>query len=459
MDKLKLHLGLLRVAEQTRLEASGPNELGNYRQSIDGQLSPIHQLPDEILEEVMLYATQGSVDICAPTSDAWTMERVCHHWRNIALKLTTLWRTIDISLGALVTYKAGVPLKVVKNLLELCTSRARDRPLRLRLMDICPQETFMAVLRLVSIYSHQWETFYVSVSMLKETLPFERGLGQLTALELTGKYRGTAPLDSFLNAKKLTSLHLFHFPKPYLTLRIPWTNIQHLTISRCEFHAGEFVQLIRLIPNIVTFAHKWSSGVIESGKTTCLESVLRPRMRRLEVELYQHDLSPMLHHFTLPSLTDLTVVLVAARARPHFSEIDNPVVRLIHRSSCSLSRLSVSAVDSSSIYDILEVSPNVKELELDLVPDPHLILEYLVQPDLLSPDLETISLSLKEDQGVMCVGPLITLIQARSLTSGLLRQVTITMRESKGVEPFRNLLYPLRKETGVQVSITDYLRI
>ncbi|PPQ65745.1 hypothetical protein CVT24_011778 [Panaeolus cyanescens] len=456
IDKLRCHLRQLRVS-QANGEPHKPAVSNEPRDG--GELSPIHQLPEEIIEEIMLYATNGSVDVCLPASDAWRMEQVCHRWEYVARNLTALWRTIDISLGALALYKTGVPLHVVKKLLERCVLRAGHRPLRLKLMDVCAPETFMAVLRLVSVYSHQWETLYVSLSMLKEPLVLERGLGQLTALEITGKYRGSGtPLEMFANAEAIHSLHLSFSPKPYITLKVPWSNIRQLSISRCDFSPGEFAQLVRHIPNIVSFTSKWSNGIVESGKPSIPQPIVRPRLRRLEIELYQHELGPMLHYFTLPALTHLTVSLAMAR-KSSLHQMEDPVVQLIRRSYCSLTMLSVNAVDSSSIYDILEVSPNVTELELDLVPDAHLILEYLVQPDILAPDLCVLSLSLKEDQGVRCIGPLITLIQARSLTSGVLKRVMITMRESKGVDPFKKLLYPLREQTGVTICITDYLRI
>ena len=84
----------------------------------------------------------------------------------------------------------------------------------------------------------------------------------------------------------------------------------------------------------------------------------------------------------------------------------------------------------------------------------------------LLPELCEFSLECMVDQGVVCIGPLISVIRSRSCCDdeggsegggsgggGRLQMVNLTLREKRGVDPFAALLQPLGIETGVGIVI------
>ncbi|KAF9038934.1 hypothetical protein BDZ89DRAFT_391295 [Hymenopellis radicata] len=84
-------------------------------------VSPIQELPRELMEEIFLYHTppDGFKALCV-RNDCWTLLNLCQSWRDVATRCPRLWRHIDVPVRVLAA-KCSNPVA----LLSLIVSRAQ----------------------------------------------------------------------------------------------------------------------------------------------------------------------------------------------------------------------------------------------------------------------------------------------------------------------------------------------
>ncbi|KAF8967489.1 hypothetical protein BDZ97DRAFT_1916772 [Flammula alnicola] len=426
-----------------------------------GLLSPIRQLPDELLGEIMLYCSRGRVDVCAPRSDVWQLEKVCKRWKDLAISTQEIWSSLDVFLGSLIPYKAGIPVSVVARLVGLCVERSKDHSLSIKFIEIGSPVHFEEVFKLLSRYSHRWRDISFSLSMLYKPPNLDHGLARLRSLGLSGVYKGSTPFISFQHAQQLSEIRLFSVTKPFRTLMLPWSQLTYFKAIYCEFRTGEFMEMLQRMPNLVEFVSKWNKGLIKNHANSIKPLHFRS-LSNLEMEASPAEISTVLQPLTLPRLTELYIVThqtpnATSSTSLHIAE---SVAAVIRRSTCSITTLSLSSVDSACVSRMLQETPNLLTLDLGYIQEVEMILHELSGSDFLVPLLETFSLTCKGNQGMFSVGPLAEIIRARSfrnnrrgLSPGHLRNLNLTVREGRGVTPFAELLEPLSRDTGVAIVI------
>ena len=423
-----------------------------------GLLSPIRRLPNELLGEILLYAAGGRVNVCSPRSDIWRFEKVCKKWRDISLS-SEIWSSIDVSLESMVPWKLGTPVAMVAYLVELCLRRSGDRPLSIKFQEIGSPVNFKDIFNILSPYSNRWEELFLSLSMLQADSPIlDYGLTRLNFLSLSGAYQSSTPLHTFYHAQQLQRLHLFGVPKPLRSLLLPWSQITDFKAVVCQFRTGEFVGILKAMPNIVRFTSRWNRGIKKINVADNNHIHLR-RLKTLNLVTFPSEAYAILQLLTFPLLTDLTIG--SGNSDPSmYTLLADSVVSAINRSSCQLTSLSLLCVDSACVTRILPHTRWVENLVLGSIQSAHVILRQLVWPSLYVPRLRSFSLECISNQGVTCIGPLVSVIQSRSCPDnggaegeGRLRTVNLTLWEKRGGDPFVAILQPLGIETGVRIDI------
>ena len=462
LDSLNAQLSQLKsIISQLKSRRSELELQVSYQ---SGLLSPIRRLPNELLGEILLYSAGGRVNVCSPRSDIWKFERVCKKWRDISLS-SEIWSSIDVSLESMAPWNPGTPIAMVAHLAELCLRRSRDRSLSVKFEEIGSPVNFKDIFDIFSPYSNRWEELFLSLSMLPAEPPtLDYGLTRLNFLRFSGAYKGSTPLDTFKYAQQLQRLHLFSVPKPLRSLILPWSQITDFKAILCIFRTGEFVDVLKSMPNVVRFVSRWNKGIKRISGAD-INHIHLPRLKIFELVSFPSETYAILQLLTFPLLTDLTIV--SSNSDPlSYTLLADSIVSAINRSSCQLTSLSLHSVDTACIARILPYTRWVTNLELGYIQSADLILRQLVLPSLCVPSLRSLSLECMVDQGVACIGPLISVIRSRSSCSddlgagsegggggGHLQVVNLTLREKRGVVPFAAILQPLGIETGVGIVI------
>jgi hypothetical protein len=444
-------MSIVRQIEEKRAEV----ELEvKYQSSL---LSPIRKLPDELLSEIMLYSSRRRVDVCSPRSDAWKLERVCKRWRNVALSVQELWSNIEVYLGSLSSYKAAVPMGIVKELVDRCLQRSENHSLSIKFIEIGSPPHFLGIFDHLSRASHRWQDISFSLSMLSEAPQLDNGLTRLRSLGLSGAYKATRSLSSFQHAQQLTQLRLFSVVKPCRTLILPWSQLTYLKIIYCVFQTGEFMEMLHRTPNLVEFISKGNKGLTKNH----LDSV-RPIYDRslqcLEIQASPMEICTLFQPITFPKLSELYITHLTQTTQNLHIQTADSITSAIRRSNCFITTLTLSSAGSKFVSRILEETPHLKCLTLEYIDDIEAVLHDLSRPHRLVPVLVFFALTCKVNQGMVSVLPLVEMVRARTstktiLSSGCFRSLNLTLKEERGVEQLTRYLRPLSEQYGVGVVV------
>ena len=420
-----------------------------------GILSPIRQLPDELLGEIMLFSTSGRTDVHSRFSAAWRLEKVCKRWQVVALSLQEMWASIDVYLGGSTAYQATVSDPMVARLVQLCIQRSQERSLSIRFMEIGSHPLFHAILDLLSSSSQRWEEISLSLSLLSSSPVFENGLNRLRILGLSGLYPG-GKFGSFQHAQQLTQLRLSGIHYPFRFLILPWSQITYLKLVYCEFRTGEFMSLLQHLPKLSHFISRWNKGLSKNLPST-IKPIHLQHLKVLELDADPVPLWTLLNPLHAPSLKTLYVVTVQRAGNYSYSQISDSIVSAIRGSGCSLSALSLSSVNSECACDILDMTPSLTSLRLEYIQDAAVILQHLSRQPVL-PMLRRLTLSCSVNQGADIIWSLVSFVEAWSDDHSRnptypLGTIDVTFREERGVGRFTSLLNPLSVDTGVVIVI------
>ncbi len=87
-------------------------------------LSPVRQVPAEVLMQIFSYTIEDTYDVLHVESGPWVLTHVCRSWRAVALACPELWTSLLLPWEDLHPHVAG-PL----HLLDMALSRSKERPL------------------------------------------------------------------------------------------------------------------------------------------------------------------------------------------------------------------------------------------------------------------------------------------------------------------------------------------
>jgi len=331
-------------------------------------LSPIRQLPPEILSVIFVYCTPEKSSPprrdCAPLLTA----HICALWRTVSLETGILWSTFRLDL-----HPQRVQLQTAW--VTAWLARSADCPLAitLRASTISHQLALDAVVH----HARRWRfmSVHLPVNLIESLRPTQDHFPILDRLNVSfvDEASDDSKLDIFALAPALTSVKLTKTPT---NLSLPWIQLTHCTLSLC---AKICLQIISRTPNLV-YCSLEDCGLEE-------ESILLPVTSDLTILCINqvHEDADMamgiiFQHLTLPRIHTLIIDVFDETPWSH-----NQIISFLSRSSCAIQRLVLrSAVAPyTEIIDFLHHLPTLIELEIGWVDDRIGDSASLVQDDFL----------------------------------------------------------------------------
>jgi hypothetical protein len=345
---------------------------------LEAAVSPIRDLPLEIVAEILSLCVSTQVDLAAlaPEHPPWNLTQICSVWRGVALGLPSLWNDIAVEFPC--NENKCVHLR---NILETFLSRAGnstislniwvtmfDNPFcqpfvdsiihcvqphvtQLKVLVLQPAEAFMPILKLPSGMAQALEAVSLEFDMDDADSPF----GSDDVLR-----NNIAIFETARNLRCVTLIP--HFRDIHLTaFRFPWSQLTHLAIlGTCViFESGH--EVLRQCTSLVSCSIGVATDV---DCDATLARTLLPNLVSLTVHAYcdEEEHGRFLQPFVLPSLQYLEL------AFPHdalWSEMDFRVTQLLKRSMPSkLEVFRSTALTPRDVTTILAEVPLLKKLSL-----------------------------------------------------------------------------------------------
>ncbi|KAK7043355.1 hypothetical protein R3P38DRAFT_2883762 [Favolaschia claudopus] len=207
--------------------------LASYIEFCRSALSPIHRLPDELLELIFGWCFPSQAyKISSTVTPAEEVERlsrfylielsrVCSRWSHIAMQTPQLWS--DIVVDTRLWDRCPVPVGTLLDLLESSLDRGREHPLTLEVWAV-PQH-HSNVFNLMGRHAPRWKAASIwGIDEDNVLQAYMGNFGRLETLSLSGSWKDVETFQIAPRLRELTySGSADQLPK------IPWTQIQRCT--------------------------------------------------------------------------------------------------------------------------------------------------------------------------------------------------------------------------------------
>lgn len=331
-------------------------------------LSPVKELPYELLAKIFSYSITGTVKLPLQRSSApWNLIHVCSKWRGVALQVSNLWNDISISFSsdrqeefARITNMLEVFLSRTGNVpisLEILAEHIQSSPLsnpdafctsiedivrphagRLRHLLIRPPDQFGA------LFGQPAHAPNVLESLSLYVAHFADGANATTA--------GITIPGGAHNLRKIT-ISTDSATIDVDSLLFPWAQLTELRILNTVVTYAGCHAALRQCPNLVSFA----LGIVPNDRA-CLAQIPNTRLTHLEsltvMSRAEGEHGHFLHPFILPSLKEF--VITGGRQTYWLG-----LPALITRSSCSLKRFEAVDFSTLELLEFLLAIPSLTE--------------------------------------------------------------------------------------------------
>jgi hypothetical protein len=369
----------------------------------------------------------------------WVFSQVCSHWRALSVSLPTLWTSITV-------FTTISPRKL--SLLNIQLSRTESAPLDLHIdftsgtrsppnFDLF--DPFLA--RLVS-YSARWRALHLEFNagwVPDETIAALNGIALPLLEELALGGRGVSYFEndfSFADAPVLRRLVLGAHSKEFTRkIALPWTQLT----SYRTFHpdATTHFRALAGAANLVECDLDFALTKGDEVTAMQLDILTLPRLRRLAISC-----PLLLDRLVAPSLQSLYIVGPAKDVHP-FLDRSGCTSKLIE---LTLARCVASA---SEIIALLQQTPGLTTLMLDVHGPPAEIVAALMAPERLCPTLE--SLAWADFSDALDGGAFADMVVSRCTGVHPLSSVVLLA----GMQRLRTAVGRMRTLPGLEVVIMD----
>lgn len=337
-------------------------ELENYRSQLyenmtrhQAVLSPIRKFPPEILAEVFLHAANGDGVVWPRESGVVEMPfllgRICSYWRTITHSLPLLWSNIRLDiphgLESRSRYTVDATCASVHELVEMCLSRSRNTLLSFSITGDGPPELVIDILQAFVKHSSRWRDVSIDLARLSRyhgiLMPAKNKVPNLYRLHLGTSIKDTLALDTldaFKVSPRLKELSISHLTRPFHILRIPWSQLTHLSSKMSTFREGEFSEILRHATSLVVFSTE-GERILETSS----QPVLLCHLQKLAIVNKGSYITKSFQFFTAPNLKELYL---------HAITPFNPeqAIAMLTRSNCKLTHLTIhSSEEVDSIWE------------------------------------------------------------------------------------------------------------
>jgi F-box-like len=357
-------------------------------------LSPIKELPHEILFTIFLYCISGTTKLpLLRSSTPWNLIHVCSKWREVALQVPNLWNVISVSfsfdrqpeftritnmLDAFLsrTGNALISLEIMAEHIKSSPHNSLDpfcksiedivRPYagRLRHLLIRPPDQFRA------LFGQQADAINVLESVSLHVAHFVDGVDATTAgIAIPG---GTYNLRKVTVSTDSATLDLD-------TLLFPWAQLTELRILNTIVTYAGCHAALRQCPNLTSFTLS-----IVPDDLACRAEIPVTRLKNLTSLTVMGSADgrhgQFLRPFILPSLKEF---VITGGPSAHWLGLPS----LITRSSCTLERFEAVEFWTHEMLEFLRQVPSLIELSLRCSYSSFLLKEFIPNISLI-PNLQ-----------------------------------------------------------------------
>ncbi|KAJ7665190.1 hypothetical protein DFH06DRAFT_1186716 [Mycena polygramma] len=358
-------------------------------------VSPIRQLPCELLAEIFQLVIQDKNYRDVPVKDVLTLTQVCPYWRQVAQTTPRLWLR-QLPVWVKDGRKNRISLDATKVFLE------RSAPLPLHIQVAIDTDGSQADQKLLMPQlldaAHRWRTLRMSLRHLPELVGLGLEAGALMELEtiyLSGFSGVISKPTTFISAPRLRTVTLFD-DAPFLPM--PWPQLTHLDLTtwntKPEICLDTIIQCTNLIRAKI---HTQILLIPVSSTASSTLSRLEELDIYLEIGSSGDHFTPFLRRLNAPALKTLRLSLFDDESLCQWS---GTAFRQFQLQSAQIQSLSLSCIGitSQELRDIFLHAAEIKDLEIsccfDCVDDDSLsALEYCPSDTYhLVPKLERLTL-------------------------------------------------------------------
>ncbi|KAF8994273.1 hypothetical protein BDQ17DRAFT_1545673 [Cyathus striatus] len=348
-------------AERCMLEfhISNPQTYEDIHHSL---LSPMQQVPDDILYDIFSYVVEETIDIGAVDGQIWILRNVNFHWRKVVDGNPLFWNRFKIG------YEPEVGGALINCRIRACLENSGETPLTLSLLDKrkWPKVSYES-LRDIAREADRWvsleTTTYLLTDVEIQKSIRNRPLARLRKLTLRGLWHaGFADYDIFRDATLIENLEFDYVYFPAV-LGIPMNNVRKLSIAHCRLKRLEdkpdsLYSRLRTLSSLEELT--WRCN--DFSRRTPTEVIMLPSLHTLafghtsyanpDREIWDMLCAPSLNHLKLDFLSSSV----------------GPILSVASRSKSVIRRLDISS-RSSAVVPIMEEFRDVQELSLSVLDD------------------------------------------------------------------------------------------
>ena len=320
------------------------------------ELSPISQLPAEILTEIFCLACHLFQDSITPLF----FGRVCKDWRQIAWSTPLLWNTIFVKVSRR-THVTQITL------LREWLLRAQSSPLSIKLTTDEEYETtchaFRGIIELLVTRAEYWQAFDCRLPTQCHDILQNHKFPLLITVSLRPPV-GTIltfnePPGMFLSAPRLVSVDLSGYN--FSAMVLPWEQLRHVKIRFLT--VAESLKVLCRSPALkecylkCVYSYKFSN--FQASQT------LHSELELLDLSFIKSDAVKLLDNLTLPNLR---VLRVHKSSMGYGNLLYDAISSLSQRSSWHLEQLSIEHIDGVEddvILACLGSIPSLNHLHLN----------------------------------------------------------------------------------------------
>ncbi|KAL0571763.1 hypothetical protein V5O48_010192 [Marasmius crinis-equi] len=338
-------------------------------------LSPIHQIPPEILTRIFAFNCAGTrleTSSIPSIPDIFSISHTCGRWREIILSTPFLWSDFVLSYcafpGMASEREFEKRLSRLTSMVRLLLERSEKVPLTFLLTVYDERSDEMAeFLSLLAQSAERWKSLILfAEDCLRPFLHLlSRRLSSLQSLRLIWS-AGTQSdrtyskiVDLFEHCGSLTSVRLDFILSPeWSLLRLPWKQLTKLEVSSIDTPSlarllGECPRLKDLTLDTCVYADPQTASPITLSH---LEKLSMPECTNIPL---------MLRHFLLPKLTTLRF---KDKYPDNSIKYTKYIEEFLQRSSCTITSLAFQLPELIRVEDILSLLrlfPSLQKLLLE----------------------------------------------------------------------------------------------
>ncbi|KAK7063856.1 hypothetical protein R3P38DRAFT_2820820 [Favolaschia claudopus] len=347
------------------------------------QRTPIHELPYELLADIMHLAllpprptAPNGGRLFFRSAEVMVLCRVCSHWRQIAIQTPQLW--VGLTFPITIYPKDE---KTTWNATKTFLERSEPLPISVFLYDMASSDDEIAYLLPTLVgAAHRWRSFNMLFNSSRGTSPpaLDRVLasgalhGRLENLEtLYVNYPNLADgITAFLLAPRLreASIQLRHSSSHVPIL--PWAQLARLELQHDSPQVCfDILASCKSLVSATVTTDQWLDDDVPSFSGTCVLKDLKELIIWMSIRSAGAHLDPFLQHFILPALTSLSLELRVRQSANDdwfISPIFPALIPFLSRST-HIEELTLNdCVFSEDIEDLLQYTPNLRVLNLDM---------------------------------------------------------------------------------------------